>query len=62
MDAAKSGNSIRTTDELFTSEFYEPITQDTESVVYNELSASCVHADVVGGFLVRVFVGFFFTS
>lgn len=35
--AAKSGNSIRTTDELFTSEFYEPITQDTESVVYNLL-------------------------
>ena len=35
--AAKSGKPIRTTDELFTSEFYEPITQDTQSVVYNLL-------------------------
>ena len=35
--ASKSGNPIRTTDELFTSEFYEPITQDTESVIYNLL-------------------------
>ena len=35
--SSKSGNPIRTTDELFTSEFYEPITQDTESVVYNLL-------------------------
>ena len=35
--ASKSGKQIRTTDELFTSEFYKPITQDTESVVYNLL-------------------------
>ena len=35
--SSKSGKPIRTTDELFTSEFYEPITQDTESVVYNLL-------------------------
>lgn len=35
--STKSGKPIRTTDELFTSEFYEPITQDTESVVYNLL-------------------------
>ena len=35
--STKSGKLIRTTDELFTSEFYKPITQDTESVVYNLL-------------------------
>ena len=35
--STKSGNPVRTTDELFASEFYEPITQDTESVVYNLL-------------------------
>tara|TARA_B100000965_G_scaffold159779_1_gene133171 strand:+ start:1614 stop:4697 length:3084 start_codon:yes stop_codon:yes gene_type:complete len=35
--ASKSGKPIRTPDELFSSEFYEPITQDIESVVYNLL-------------------------
>jgi len=35
--SSKSGKQIRTTDELFNSEFYKPITQDTESVVYNLL-------------------------
>ena len=37
-------SSIRTTDELFESEFYEPITQDTQSVVYNLLKSRDISA------------------
>ena len=42
--ATKTGKPIRTTDELFESEFYEPITQDTQSVVYNLLKSRDISA------------------